>query len=362
MSEDWKWKQHMRHWIAKATNTGYGISAMTNRYQLGGLNTWCTHRLIKGLVIPQLTYGIEVWENKATIVEAQVALNRIVRTAYGLERKVPTLAFQTETGIPPLDLLALGRHNSLALRAKFVGRNTNMTRRWLQDSGIIPVIDNARDQKTGKDRIKDNVRHLWKEHIDQADIRYKGKPRATYKHLWGITRHQLRDVISLRATAGWPYQKVDGTRRQCKCARDTITPEHLSRYPGIVPDTNLQLHSNKTIRRLVELIESWPKSLRNTTESKAVDRAAYRRQTARATMNIPTSQPTQSRNSTPAKSRRKHTACEICGKAVEASKVAQAKHSRTHLPGYKKGGRKKGPGDGGTRTGAAGQVASGHND
>jgi len=166
ISEDWKWKQHIRH-------TGYGISAMTRRYQVGGLNAWCTHRLIKGLVLPQLTYGIEIWENKAMIAEAQVALNRIVRTAYGIELKVPTLAIQTETGIPPLDLLALGRHKTLALRAKFVGRDTNMTRRWLQDSGIALVIDNAIDQKTGKDRIKDNIRNLWKEQIDQADIRYK---------------------------------------------------------------------------------------------------------------------------------------------------------------------------------------------
>jgi len=63
-----------------------------------------------------------------------------------------------------------------------------MTRRWLQDSRIAPVIDNATDQKTGKDRIKDNIRRLWKEQIDQADIRYKGKPRASYKHLRGITR------------------------------------------------------------------------------------------------------------------------------------------------------------------------------
>ena len=131
----------MKHWIAKATNTGYGIRAMTSRYQVGGLTAWCTHRLIKGLVLPQLTYGIEVWKNKAMIAEAQVALNKIVRTAYGIELKVPTIAIQTETGIPPLDLLTLGRLNALALRAKFVGRDTNMTKRWLQDSGIAPVIE-----------------------------------------------------------------------------------------------------------------------------------------------------------------------------------------------------------------------------
>jgi len=124
---------------------------MTSRYQVAGLNAWCTHRLIKGLVLPQLTYGIEIWEHKAMITEAQVALNKVVRTAYRIGLKVPTLAIHTEKGVPPLDLLALGRHNTLALRAKFVGRDTNMTRRWLQNSGIAPVIDNATDQNTGKE-------------------------------------------------------------------------------------------------------------------------------------------------------------------------------------------------------------------
>jgi len=362
ISEDWTWKQHIKHWITKATNTGHGISAITSRYQVGGLNAWCTHRLINGLILPQLTYGMEVLENKAMIAEAQVALNKIVRTAYVIELKVPTLAIQTEMGIPPLDLLALGRLNNLALRAKFVGRDTNMTRGWLQDSGITLVIDNARDQKAGKDRIKENIRHLWKEQIDQAGIRYKGKSRASYKYLRGITRQHLLEIIALRATGGWSSRKANGTRRQCECTRDTITPEHLSRYCGIVPHTNLQLHSNKTIARLVEWIESWPKSLRNTVESKAEDRAAYRRQTARATINIPTSQPSQRRPDTPAKNIRRQTACEICGKAVEANKVARAKHARTHLPGYARGGKRKSPGDAGTRSGAADPVASGHND
>ena len=155
---------------------------------------------------------------------------------------------------------------------------------------------------------------------------------------------------------------MDGTRRQCECARDAITPDHLSRYCSIVRHTNQQLHSNKTIERLVEWIDSWPKSLGNTVESKAEDRAAYRRQTARATIYIPTSQPSQSRASTPARNIRRHTACEICGKAVQANKVAQAKHARTHLPGYTRGGKKQSPGDGGTGTGAPGPVASGNND
>jgi len=60
ISPDWKWKRHLQEWCAKAKNSGYGIRAMTERYQIGGLNAWCTHRLIKGLVLPQLSYGVEL--------------------------------------------------------------------------------------------------------------------------------------------------------------------------------------------------------------------------------------------------------------------------------------------------------------
>ena len=343
ISPDWKWKRHLQEWCTKATHSGYGIRAMTERYQISGLNAWCTHRLIKGLVLPQLSYGIELWNTKGLIQEAQKTLHKIVRNSFGLEVKTPVLAIDAEIGIPLMDLYALQRHNMLALRAITLDRPTRMAQQWLTNSGIPDVITNAFGLKEGYASIKENIRYLWGERIESSDIRYEGKHRAKYGHLRKLTRHQLREVIGLRATSGWPYQSVDGTRRQCICDRDIITPHHLMNFCGKVDATKLSLHSNKTIGDLTEWMGSWPPELRNTTTAKTEDRAGYIEQVAGAAINLPTSQPSQRKTSTPAKNIRKHEPCTICGKSVQANSVAREKHARTHLPGYgkrKRGGRK----------------------
>jgi len=86
--------------------TGYNPQALTSRYQTDGLNTWTTLRLIKGLIIPQLTgtYGIEVWTTMAPIRETQTVLNNIIRKAYVLATKTPLGAIYCELGIPLLTL------------------------------------------------------------------------------------------------------------------------------------------------------------------------------------------------------------------------------------------------------------------
>jgi len=61
ITENWGWAHHIKTWINKAARTGKAIGALTSQYQIGRLNAWCTQRLLKGLIIPQLTYGIEVW-------------------------------------------------------------------------------------------------------------------------------------------------------------------------------------------------------------------------------------------------------------------------------------------------------------
>jgi len=80
-------------------------------------------------MIPRLMYGIELWENKTMMDEVQARLNKIVCKAYGLEVKIPTLAIQTKMGMPSVDLLALGKHNVVALRGKFVGRDIHITKK-----------------------------------------------------------------------------------------------------------------------------------------------------------------------------------------------------------------------------------------
>jgi len=87
ISNNLKWDYHIVQWTKKAMRTGYNLKALTNRYQTGGLNTWTTLRLIKGLIIPQLTYGIEVWKTKGPIREAQTVLKTLFEKPTDWKRK-----------------------------------------------------------------------------------------------------------------------------------------------------------------------------------------------------------------------------------------------------------------------------------
>jgi len=134
--------------------TGYNLKALTNRYQTGGLNTWTTLRLIKGLIIPQLIFGIDVLKKKALIREAQTVLNNIIRKAYRLGTKTALAAIYCELGIPPLTLYTKHGQLMLALRAHTLGRHTSWSRAWLQNAEMEHIITQAFGEKEGKRDIK----------------------------------------------------------------------------------------------------------------------------------------------------------------------------------------------------------------
>jgi len=161
ISHNLKWDYHIAQWKKKAMRKGYNLKALTSRYQTGGLNTWTTLCLIKGLIIPQLTYGIEVWKTKAPIREAQTVLNNIIRKAYGLETKTPLAAIHCELGIPPLTLYTKHQQRMLALRAHTLGRHTNWSREWLQNSEMEHVITQAFGDKEGKRDIRGCLLLNW---------------------------------------------------------------------------------------------------------------------------------------------------------------------------------------------------------
>jgi len=334
ITENWNWAHHIKTWTNKAARTGKAIGALTSRYQVGGLNAWCTQRLIKGLIIPQLTYGIEVWSKKNHIKEAAKVLHGAMRNAFKLEIKTPTLAIDTELGIPPLDLYVKQRQDRLALRAHTLNRHSRMSNAWLETSNLPTIIANG----GGISDIKAGMTRESQEQIDHEDIRYKGKPRAKYGHLRNMSRASFRSILYLRATCGWPYQATTGGRRKCPCGRDTITPAHLMTYCGMVKATKLGLHNNKTIKELVEWVEAWPDDLKDQ-DGKTADRAKYRTQVAGASINLPTSQPVAQdrvwRNG------RWYIQCQLCPKTFENTKRERENHANTHKPGAKaRGGRR----------------------
>jgi len=354
ITEDWKWDSHVKLWIAKANESARRLRALTERYKTGGLNAWTTWRLINGLIIPQLTFGIETWGKKGLIKEAQTTLNQIVRRAFGLEKKTPTQAMWTELGIPPLDLYTKYRHNLLALRARTLDRPTNWSEMWLRKSGISTVINNTFGLEQGKKSLRENLLQEWTDKLDDTDIRYQGKPSKKHVHLRGITRHQMRDIIYLRATAGWPFQGFDGTRLQCQCGRDLVTPYHLMNTCADTQPTDIGLYDNRKIQELAKWVETWPPHMRRIPGSQRIPDPNYA-QVAGAAVNLPTSQP----QSTDDHGNRS-APCPICGKMIRVNKNRQEAHARTHGPRPRKG-RIKGAGAGGSSGAVAGPEASGSN-
>jgi len=331
IDEKYNWKHHIREWTKKAMRTGYNLKALTTRYQTGGLNTWTTLRIIKGLVIPQLTYGIEVWDTKGPIREAQTVLNNIVLKAFGLKTKTPLAAIYTELGIPLLLLYARNRQTTLAHRAETQGRHTNWSEKWLNASGVKQNILTALDSESGKKTIKATLLSEWQNSNEKESIRYEGRPRTSYKHLKGTTREEFRDILYLRATAAWPYQDTEGKRRQCPCDRDIITPDQLMTRCGIVKNTTIPLHSAKRQRDLIDRdwMKTWPETRRNRPTRRWKTNAGGNAQVQGATINLPTSQPTVGPRGGKPKSRKP---CDICGFLMQRDKVAQEKHARTHEP------------------------------
>jgi len=305
--------------------TGHGVGALTARYQVGGLNTWCTQRLIKGIILPQLTYGIEVWANKGALKEVAKTLHLIIRNAFMIKKKTPILAIETELGIPPLDLYVKQRQDMLALRANHLNRHTRMSNSWLETSNLTTIIDNSQGAK----EIKANMRPEWKERIDHEDIRYKGHLAKQYSHLKKLSRFTFKDILYLRATSGWPYQARDGKRRKCPCGRDIIPPAHLMRFCVIIPATKLELHNNKMIDALGEWVNSSRDSLKDA-EVRKSDRAIHKVQVAGASINLPTSQPVGQNREW--RNVRWYIQCQQCPKMLENTKREKAKHENTHRP------------------------------
>ena len=86
-------------------------------------------------------------------------------------------------------------------------------------------------------------------------------------------------------------------------------------------------NNNKTIKKLVEWIETWPDDLKDQT-GKTADRAKYRIQTGGASINLPTSQPiTQDRVW---RNGRWYIQCQECPKSFKNTKREREAHARTH--------------------------------
>ena len=124
----------------------------------------------------------------------------------------------------------------------------------------------------------------------------------------------MRNIIYLRATAGWPFQGFDGTRLQCQCRRDLVTPYHLMNTCTNIEPTVIKLHDNGKIQEQANWIEIWPTHMRRVPGSQRIPDPNYA-QVAGAAVNLPTSQPQTMDNHG-----NRSAPCPICGKIVRVNK------------------------------------------
>jgi len=180
------------------------------------------------------------------------------------------------------------------------------------------MITQAFGDKEGKRDIRGRLLLDWAESIQNENIRYNGRPRASHRHLRGTTRAEFRDLLYLRSTVAWPYQDTEGTRRKCPCDRDIITPDHLMNSYRLVKPTQIPLHSNKKLRELLDWMKTWPDTLKDrpTRRWKTNSNVA---QVQGATINLPTSQTTVGPRGGKPKSRKK---CGVCEFLMQRDKVA----------------------------------------
>ena len=198
------------------------------------------------------------------------------------------------------------------------------------------IIKQTFGDKEGKGNIWGHLLLNWTELIQNENMRYNGRTRASHRHLRTTTRSEFRDLLYVRSTAAWPYQDTNGTRRKCRCNRDIITPDHLMNYCGLIKPTQMPLHSNKKLRELLDWMKTWPDALKDrpTSRWKTSSNVA---QVQGATINLPTSQETVGPRGGKPRSRKKSR---VCGFLMQRDKMAQEKHARTHDPAQKR--KKKG--------------------
>ena len=227
----------------------------------------------------------------------------------------------------------------LALRDRFKTNGTKWAKKVAERSDAKNFIESATSQSVGETWNKMKLHTDWLEWTEACDSRYKGKPRRKYKHLRNLSRQDLKTLISMRATAGWPYQEHDGTRWKCPCLRDIITHDHLANRCGTVAPNTTPLNRDSRQRDLLQWQKTWPQDFQ---QRSFANIQATRTQVTGAAINLPTSQASGSYYLIGKTGKRQAARpCPECGKTIVARKRDLDAHARTHLPGYRGKGAPK---------------------
>ena len=138
-----------------------------------------------------------------------------------------------------------------ALRDRFNTTGTKWAKRVTEQSSAKHFIESATSQSVEETWNRMKMHTHWLEWTESCDSRYKGKPRRKYKHLRELSRQDLKTLINMRSTSGWPYQEHDGKRPKCPCLRDIITHDHLANRCGTIAPSTAPINRNSRPRDLL---------------------------------------------------------------------------------------------------------------
>jgi hypothetical protein len=135
ITEDLKWKRHVDIMTNRARSTIRGINILGNSVQ--GLDYMNWRRVYNALVIPSLTYGLQVWYTgvgqKGLIQRMQIAQNEGIRKLTGVFKTTPIEPLQNLTGIPPISYLAKKLMHAYSHRLRGVPPNAKVRTILLDD-------------------------------------------------------------------------------------------------------------------------------------------------------------------------------------------------------------------------------------
>jgi len=128
ITEDLKWKQHVNIMTNRARSTIRGINILSNSVQ--GLDYMNWRRVYNVLVIPSLTYELQVWYTgvgqKSLIQCMQITQNEGIHKLTGVFKMIPIELLQNLTGIPPISYLMKKLMHAYSYRLRGVPPNAKV--------------------------------------------------------------------------------------------------------------------------------------------------------------------------------------------------------------------------------------------
>ena len=101
-----EWRGHVEYWTERGIGVRRNIAGVGRRFgSQGGVGVWEFMRLIQGVYLPTVLYGLEfITGETALIKRLQITINDTIRSILRTPQKFANKILYAETGIEPLEI------------------------------------------------------------------------------------------------------------------------------------------------------------------------------------------------------------------------------------------------------------------